>query len=308
MIEKSPIVSVIIPTYNGSKSISATIESVLNQTFKDFEIIVVDDGSTDDTTVVLKQYKNRIHYFRKSNGGPASARNLGLRNARGKYIAFLDHDDIWLPSKLTIQTECMENHSDVGLVYSDIYEEVEGKRSLSYYDNRIPRSGYVFKALFRENFIANVSALIRRECFTRLGLLNESRNMITTDDYHMWLRLSLHYPIRYINQPLAIFRIHGHNLSSNVEVLVTNTLSCLEHICQQFPEETNQLGKLKRRRFSQLHYQLGKHYADRMRIRDSLKEISASIREDPTYLRCYVGMAYTYFLLMLKFRSRKSSD
>ena len=114
-----PRVSVIIPTYNREKYIAETINSVLDQTFSDYEIIVVDDGSADNTErLIREQFADEVIYLSKPNGGPASARNMGMRVAKGEYIAFLDSDDLWLPEKLAIQTRFMDAHPEIGLTYS----------------------------------------------------------------------------------------------------------------------------------------------------------------------------------------------
>src|SRR5215831_9468158 len=113
-----PIVSVVIPTYNNARFLPEALDSLLGQTYRDFELIVVDDGSTDDTLEVLKPYRHLIRYVRKENGGPASARNLGIRHASGELIAFQDADDIWLPDKLQLQVDYLREHPEVGLVFS----------------------------------------------------------------------------------------------------------------------------------------------------------------------------------------------
>src|SRR3990170_2838516 len=114
-----PKVSVIIPTYNREKYIVETLQSVFAQTFTDYEVIVIDDGSTDNTADVLRPYLDRIVYIRKPNGGQGSARNVGIKVAKGEYIAFLDSDDLWMPEKLELQVKYLDNNKDAGLVFTD---------------------------------------------------------------------------------------------------------------------------------------------------------------------------------------------
>ena len=116
----TPRVSVVIPTYNYGHLLEQSLESVFAQTYKDYEVILVDDGSTDDTPGIAARYEGRIRYFRKENGGPSSARNEGIRQARGPLIAFLDSDDLWLPHKLAVQTAFADAHPEYGLVYCDM--------------------------------------------------------------------------------------------------------------------------------------------------------------------------------------------
>src|SRR3990172_11149387 len=125
-----PKVSVIIPTFNCEEYIEETLSSVLFQTFTDFEVIVVDDGSTDNTIKVIKPYLDKISYIQKDNGGQGSARNLGISLAKGEYLAFLDSDDLWLPDKLSLQVGYMENNPNVSLTFTDAvaFEERKGHK------------------------------------------------------------------------------------------------------------------------------------------------------------------------------------
>ena len=115
-----PLVSVIIPAYNSADFIDEALKSVFDQTYKDLEIIVVDDGSTDDTRAVLEKYGDRVNYHYQDNNGPASARNRGIKLARGKYIAFLDADDLWLPTKLEKQVALFKNRENLGFVTTGV--------------------------------------------------------------------------------------------------------------------------------------------------------------------------------------------
>ena len=126
-------VSVIIPAYNAEKFIGEAIESVLNQTYKNIEIIVVDDGSKDNTYHIVKQnFGNQVKLIRKKNGGVSSARNMGVKNAEGEFIAYLDADDYWLPQKLEIQLRCFEKFPECGLCYTDAYINGEKTKGVSY--------------------------------------------------------------------------------------------------------------------------------------------------------------------------------
>jgi glycosyltransferase involved in cell wall biosynthesis len=132
-------VSVVIPTYNSAHLLDDALQSVLEQTYKDFEIIVVDDGSTDNTSEVVSKYNDKLHYFRVDNRGPAKARNYGISKATGKYIAFLDADDKWLPTKLEKQVSMFEQNPEFGMVFTEnslfdakgIYKNSLGKEKLS---------------------------------------------------------------------------------------------------------------------------------------------------------------------------------
>ena len=132
-----PVVSVIIPTYNHAMYIERTLESVFQQTYKNYEIIVIDDGSTDNTQEVIKSYENKITYICKENEGTAKSRNLGLKIAKGKYVAFLDSDDLWMPQKLELQVTLLDKNIDIGLVCTDFEIFCENEEGIKIIEKRI---------------------------------------------------------------------------------------------------------------------------------------------------------------------------
>ena len=167
-----PEISVIIPAYNGEKYLAETIESVLSQTFKDFEVIVVDDGSTDRTREIAQSYGNELFYVFKENGGPGSARNAGIKVSKGRFIALLDHDDLWLPEKLEKQISLIKKRLNVGMVFSDacLFNSKRGYLGTCFQEAR-PFSGSVFEKLFLRNFVPNLTTLTRKEIVTQLKRL-----------------------------------------------------------------------------------------------------------------------------------------
>lgn len=169
-----PKVSVVIPTYNYAQYIKEAIDSVLAQTYKDYEIIVVDDGSTDDTKGTVSQYGPEIEYIRQENQGPSAAKNTGIRNSKGEYIGILDSDDLWLPSKLEKQIKVFEANSGLGLVYSDgfVFGEEPAWDDFSFGGNMNFYRGRIFDKLLLGNFIPCCSTLIKRGCFDKVGLFD----------------------------------------------------------------------------------------------------------------------------------------
>jgi len=151
----NPLVSVVIPVYNSAEYIVETIKSALAQHYKPFEVIVVDDGSTDNTKDLLEPYLHRISYLYKENGGPASARNTGVNNAKGEYIAFLDADDLWMPEKLARQMDVFNQDKSIGLVHTQYlnFENSFDRLLLKEMPaNNGNASGYVFPRLFLGKF------------------------------------------------------------------------------------------------------------------------------------------------------------
>jgi glycosyltransferase involved in cell wall biosynthesis len=217
-----PKVSVIIPTYNRAKSIGKTIDSVLNQTHKDLEIIIVDDNSSDNTKNVINSYlksDSHIKYIRHSdNKGAPAARNTGIRNSTGKYIALLDDDDEWFPEKLAMQLRFFENlPDDVGLLYCG-YKDVDKRRNKV--SNKYPQKrGNVFFSLLERNFIGSPTNLIKRECFDKTGYCDV--NLKSCQDWDLWLRISKYYKIDYVPEILARRNISDISISKNIDSVLT---------------------------------------------------------------------------------------
>jgi glycosyltransferase involved in cell wall biosynthesis len=216
-----PKVSVIIPTFNRAEFLRPAITSVLNQTFQDFEVIVVDDASKDDTREIVDRFHDsRIKYlYRETNGGEASARNAGILNSNGQYIAFLDDDDEWLPEKLSLQVDLLEHSTPrTGLVYTgySVIDKISNK-TLS---QRIPiRKGEVYSYLMRENIIgAPSTVLLRRECIEQVGLFDE--NIAYGLDYDFWIRISKCFHFEFIEISLVRYYIHENRLSNEPEIIL----------------------------------------------------------------------------------------
>jgi glycosyltransferase involved in cell wall biosynthesis len=209
-------VSVVIPVYNGEKYIKETIESVLNQTYSNFEIILVDDGSTDNSRQVIESIKdNRIKYYYQENSGcPAIPKNVGIKKAQSDYIAFLDQDDIFLTKKLEIQMKEIEkNNLSAVIVNSYVFNsdnnKIIGKNWSKEFKVEIKD---VFKRLIQDDFIITSSmAMVKKDFFLKNGYLDE--NLKLTDDYDLWLRLAKYGKIKFIIQPLVKWRYHLGSLS-----------------------------------------------------------------------------------------------
>jgi len=206
-----PLVSVVIPAYNAEKYIEEAINSVLNQTFQDFEVIVIDDGSQDSTKEKVLNYSDsRIKYIYKENGGPSTARNAGIKNAKGEYIAFLDYDDIWMPQKLERQLAKFSLEPDLGLVYSWVQSiNPDGStRFVSEPENE----GWVHNEIILDNFQHNGSIqLVKKECFEKAGYFDES--LLNAQDWDMWIRLAKYYKFGVVKEILVRYRVRSDSLS-----------------------------------------------------------------------------------------------
>jgi glycosyltransferase involved in cell wall biosynthesis len=214
-----PRISVVIPTYNRSKLLRKTVQSVLDQTYKDYEILVVNNSSTDDTKEMLESLKDpRIHILDIQNQGViAKSRNLGMRSAQGEYIAFLDDDDLWLPEKLEKQTAYLEEHPEYDLVYTPVWTIDENDARKEYLKiKRDPVDGRIFYELVRGNYISTLTVMIRKTLLSDIGLFSEDPALRSIEDYDYWLRIALKKQIGFIDEPLALYRVHSSGVSKTV--------------------------------------------------------------------------------------------
>jgi len=241
-----PRVSVIIPTYNRARLLPKAINSVLNQSYKNVEIIVIDDGSNDDTKLVIAPYVNKIRYLRTDHRGAAHARNTGMRTATGKYIAFLDSDDTYRPYKLAIQVPFIEVHPEIGMVctefsgdydngyveeyhmrnyhpiwiekgwrYEDVFTE-KGKFTSDCTDDSIPYYiGDIFQYVLMSTILPSNTALFPRAILETVGLQDET--IRSGQDYEFIVRICKHYRVAFLNIPTYILLYHGKQLSNRYQ-------------------------------------------------------------------------------------------
>jgi len=235
---KPPLVSVIIATYNRAPIISQSIESVLAQTFKDYEIIVVDDGSSDGTKQLMRErFAGKLVYIRKEvNGGLSAARNTGVKAARGRYVAILDDDDLWLPEKLKMQVGLIEEQPSLGLVYCNSltineHDEVKGEIKGS-------KRGALFDELLSSNCLGPPSGvLVPKTVLAQVGYFDE--NLSALEDWDLWIRVSQLYDIDFVDMPLLRYRVHGDNMSKDVTNMQRSTFTVLD---KYWPEVCKEKG------------------------------------------------------------------
>lgn len=230
-----PLVSAIIPTYNHATYVIEAVESVLAQTHKNIEIIVVDDGSSDNTRDVLAPYMPRIRYIYQQNQGLSAARNAGIRNAGGSYVAFLDADDVWLPEKISSQVADIVRHDRCGLITCGCYFCDEDLKVVSQVlPPSCPDKDAFMKAMVRKNVVGGGSvALVRKECFDRVGYFDSG--LSASEDWDMWIRIGRHYEVRFIDRPLMKRRdvrssmsaaINSDRMLKNELLVLRNAFSC----------------------------------------------------------------------------------
>lgn len=232
-----PKVSVIIPTYNAVDYLSETVDSVLQQTFTDWELIIVDDGSSDQTVDwIAARVDPRIQLICQENQGVTVARNTGITKSCGEYIAFLDHDDLWHPMKLEKQVRCLDESPSVGLVHTWMVSvDAQGKST-----GRIMPSdaeGHVWTKLLEKNTVASSSVMLRRTCLSVVGGFSTDRELYTVEDWEFWIRIAAHYPFAVIKEPLLSWRQHANNGSKNWRLMKQAYRLVIEKAFESVPSE-----------------------------------------------------------------------
>lgn len=224
-----PLVSVVVATFNGSRWVARTLDSILAQSWAPLEVLVCDDGSTDDTPDVLARYADRVTVLRQENAGVSAARNHGARHARGQWIAFLDHDDLWDADMLERQLAAVAGRPGAGLVFGDsLLIDADGRvlgRRGRYLDYR---DGHVLTELLHGNFIPIETAVLPTRVFRELGGFDEDLRYL--EDYDLYLRLAARHPVVFQPRPVARYRIHDHNLSHDRESLLAEWVLVLERL------------------------------------------------------------------------------
>ena len=291
----SPLVSVIIPTYNRARLVGEAIESVLAQTYKHLEIIVVDDGSTDGTEEALGPYRERIEYIYQQNRGASAARNTGIFRARGDYIAFLDSDDLWVPEKLELQVDYLEKHADCGLVYTDCEFLVvrDGRVVERIEKNLTGYSGYAYLQIFMRNEVFIPTVLLRRDCLGAVGYFDEKLTFF--EDVDLWFRLSRCFKFGHIGKKLAVCRRYGDNITLSSPSALLEYARLLQSHAESCPEIKRALGRGRvGRRISDLFFLHARGFFEKGDFRNARKYLWEAIANYPGRWNYYF-----YFLLCL---------
>jgi len=275
-----PRVSVNIPCFNSAKFIKETIESVLAQTYTDFELIVMDDGSTDGTGGVVSSFGDpRIRYFYKDNEGLSETRNRAILESKGEYIAFLDHDDIWLPEKLKEQVEFFDSRKDHALIFSDSYVSVSGVRQkITYFERCRPKRGFIFEDLLLSdsNFIPLPTVMMRRDIFEKIGYFKKEFRI--GEEYELFLRAADAYKFDYIEKPLAEYRMHDNNTSLRKDIFIKEAFEILSIWKKAKPEFYEKKSLEFRKKEARLLAEAANFYALNLEKAEAIKNFSLSLK------------------------------
>jgi glycosyltransferase involved in cell wall biosynthesis len=296
-----PRVSIIIPTFNCALYIGYAVESVLNQSYRDYEVIVVDDGSTDETVEIVTRYRQKVRYFYQANSGVSAARNRALSEASGAFVAYLDADDLWYPQKLDRQMEFFDGHAECGLLHSDVsvideQDQIVHARFNAETARAVPQ-GYCMEDLLRRCHIQTLTVVERRECIDKVGGFDE--RLPVTQDYMHWLQIALNgWAVGYIDEPLAKYRWRaGSLMSSKRKVLedharMFGTLLPEQYLGHALSHEAK---AIVHDRFISAERELA--YLDRLegRHESARRRLMALIRQSPLEPGPYLDWAKTYF-------------
>lgn len=280
-----PLISVVIPVYNGEKTIKNTIESVLNQTFSDFELIVVNDGSQDSTLVAINEIKDaRIRVFSSPNSGVSASRNRGLAEAKGEFISFLDADDLWTPDKLESQLKALQKNPQAAVAYS-WSDWIDESGQFLRAGGHITVNGNAYEKLLLRDFVESGSnPLIRKQALEEVGTFDES--LAFAEDWDLWLRLAARYEYVAVPSPQILYRISPESASFNVWKMEAGSLKVIERHFAQSPES---LQHLKREtlgsRYKYLMFKAIEGNLERKKGLAAVRFLWQTIRYDSSMLR-----------------------
>lgn len=313
------MISVVIPTYNSAAYIAQALDSVFAQSFRDYEVIVVDDGSGDETRDVLQRYGDRLRYVFQKNQGLAVARNTGLGLATRDYVTYLDADDVWHQDNLQVKADVLRAHPDLGGVFSEfmIFDEsgvrhARGTRQLFPFFDRTGREigdvfsnrdtvalpgggaapvyfGKVFDSLFWGNFILPTSMVFSRARARQVGEFRPE--LRTQQDYEYWLRFTQQHSLAFVDEVLVKYRRHANQLTDHSRI--ENIFLAIHRIIDQYEDYFSKMGRTREyaRRKAGLQTELAKVYIRQGRLPEARARLTDSIRRDMTYLPAYAALA-----------------
>jgi len=285
-------ISVVIPSFNTGQYLKEAIESVFTQSFQDYELIVVDDGSTDNTKEICEKYKDRLIYIYQENKGPASARNTGIRYAQGKFIALLDADDMFLPNKLERQIQAFEENPEIDCCYTQCYFCNENGVVYDTFlkNHRCPDDPlrYFVSVIFPATSSA---IMVRKKCLFEIGLYDE--NLERCEDYDLEIRLASNCRFWYIDEPLVKIRHHSSNMSRSASPLLDHKL--MIKVWQKNDHILSKLNCKYRWWLAKEYYGLGRQYFHMNCYKLARDNFRKAIKEDPEKLTFYFFWLFTLF-------------
>lgn len=298
-----PRVSIVMPTYNCAAYIPESIQSVLNQDFQDFELIIVDDGSTDDTENIVSYFedvlKDRLIYIKTENQGASQARNTALKSCRGEFIAFLDADDIWMSKKLSTQLKVFEQFSDIALVFSDaLIVDASGKSFNKNYikpwEINLPAREIYGQILAKRNFIPFSTIITKKSIINDIGVFDDAFK--SSQDTDWLLRIAVKYEIKAVNETLSHYRVHPTAISRNIGLRKHDTIAILLKNLNLETPLSPSIKKEIRTRIAENYYEWGYDEFEHNRFSNAREKFICSMHYSATR---YPEKYYYSFLTLL---------
>jgi glycosyltransferase involved in cell wall biosynthesis len=293
-------VSVVLTCYNGARWISGAIESVLAQTYGDFELVIIDDGSADDSKEIIAPYlcDERVRYIYQNNRGFSSAINRGIKESSGCLIGFIGQDDLWMPNKLELQVKYFSKRRDIDLVHSNYYFVDSEERIIRVVKATVPDSSSkqeVVKRLFLNNLLGFETVLVKRKCFDEVGFFDE--RMVGFSDHDMWLRVAGSFNIGYLSLSLVKKRQHELQLSKvRIESVLKDEFLLVKKAIDRYPF----LKKAERKKLASLYYAWGIALLKKESIKEAEQKLLKAIRCQPWKLKAtaaYIAPTLYTFIL-----------
>lgn len=282
-------VSVILTCYNGARWISEAIESVLAQTYRDFELLIIDDGSTDNSKEIAASYisDERVRYIYQRNRGFSAAINKGIQESSGSLIGFVGQDDLWQPDKLELQVKYFGKHKNIDLVRSNYYSIDSEGRITRLIKAKVPSFSSrqkMVEYLFLNNYIGFESVLVKKKCFDEVGLFDE--RMVGFSDHDMWLRIAGSFDVGYLDLPLVKKREHEFRLSKvRLDGVLKDEFLLVKKAIDRYPL----LKKVERKKLASLYYAWGIALLQKRHIKEAEQKLLKAIRCQPWKLKATVA-------------------
>jgi glycosyltransferase involved in cell wall biosynthesis len=280
-------VSIIIPTYNSEEFISEALDSVKNQTFQDFEIIVVDDGSSDSTRAIVKGHPTRPNLVEQKNSGPASARNRGIGLAQGKYVAFLDADDLWCSTKLEKQVARFESDQTLGMVFTENYLfDSQGTFLDSLDKARLLMRGVVAQNILHHSGVSTPTVMVKKSVLDEVGGFEES--LRHAEDDNLWIRITAQYPVALIDESLVGVRDHNRRVTRDTCVSLEAVKANVAMLQTKYgPKVSDAITPALNRKLSSICYEFGYGAFEQAEYGVARKAFFEAVRLCPTQMKPY---------------------
>lgn len=299
-------ISIIMATYNQASYIEESLRSILEQGFRDYEIIVVNDGSTDDTEKVLEPYRDKIRYLYQPNAGPAAAHNLGFKHSEGDLIAFLNSDDLWMPDKLEKQVRYLDDHPNVGLVHADYMKIDALGNPMGPNIHSLQRPSMTLSDLVRKNTVWIGTVIIRKPWIEKVNGLDPGSN--PTEDFDLWVRLAYCGCVfGYVPEVLAKWRRHPTNISRSIKKVLRSHIYTLEKLARMLEGSMDLKGR-KTLRLTRTRIEKEKAALSLQYLKDGNRNKARAIarrlcEERPLSPRSWLVLAETYIPILRHLRS-----